>query len=96
MKAHQQLYGIYLTKHEWEEVWALSFEPFEYEEGECLTRGQWMAICDMLFGKAHRMDLGDYDWNEAEDGVDTEKWATELRQIAEKIRANFRPGDGRI
>ena len=89
-------YHLDFTTEQWEELTALTFEPFEFAEGDALTRGQWLACAHMALGKAQRVESGDYgDPNEEED-LGSAAWAAELREIAGVILAFFRPGDGQI
>lgn len=77
----------------------MSFEPFEFGQGDELTRGQWMALAHMALGKAQRIEANHYGVSNRDDegdGVDTEEWANNLRQIADTILGFFQPGDGKL
>jgi len=89
-------YSLPFSSSQWEELICMSFEPFEFGEGDSLTRGQWMALAHMALGKAQRIESGDYgaDPSSDDDGVDLVAWAEELREIAQVILAKFQPGDG--
>ena len=86
-------------------TYALEFAPQEWEEIDSLASGiievnadmprtNWMAIGNMALGKAQRLEEGAYGL--ADDECDSERWAEELRAIADKIFSEFQPGDGRV
>lgn len=87
-------YALQFSEEDWEEICALCFDPFEFDSEEALTRGQWMAIGDMLLGKAYRIEAGNF----ADDGPgdDNPAWVAQLRRIADVIFGFFKPGDGKL
>lgn len=93
--AHRQLYQLEFSDADWEELQAMSFEPFEVVYREALSRIQWMALAEMALGKAQLIDEGRYDMGLGDDD-DSEEWADQLRTIARQILERFRPGDGQI
>ena len=94
-KAHQIEHSIDFTPMQWEEICSLAFELFDIDEGEALTRGQWLAVAQMTLGKSVMLAEGRYDMGD-EDDTDNEQWADELREIADTILAKFKPGDGNL
>lgn len=84
-----QLHRFEFISAQWEELIAMSFEPFEFGEGEVLTRGQWMALAYMALGKAQRIDAGHYGDTEQDERVNVEEWAQQLRDIADAILNHF-------
>lgn len=94
-KAYQIEHSIDFTPGQWEEICSLSFEPFDIAEGEALTRGQWLAVAEMALGKSVMIAAGRYDMDDQDDDGN-EKWADELREIADTILAKFQPGDGNM
>lgn len=55
---HQDEYVLEFNDREWDDLINLSFEPFEFAQGEALTKGQWMALADAAAGKSHRIAQG--------------------------------------
>lgn len=92
-KANQIEHSIDFTPKQWEGICSFSFEPFDIGEGEAMTRGQWLAVTQMALGKSVMLAEGRYDLGD-EDDTDNEQWADELREIADTILAEFKPGDG--
>jgi hypothetical protein len=90
------LYKLEFTEEQWQELISLSFEPFEFGEGDELTRGQWMALAHMCVGKAERVKRGDYGPANDVEPFDPEQWAEDLESIANTILNEFQPGDGKI
>jgi hypothetical protein len=68
------------SESDWQEIFALGFEPFEITIGEDFTDGQWEAIADMALGKACRVLAGRLGQDR-----DNKRWAAQLRAIAERI-----------
>ena len=85
-----------LDDTQWEEIESLGFEEFEPNSEKDMTRRQWMAVAHMCLGKAQRIESGDYGDTEENDPADNLRWANELREIAEVILTEFRPGDGKV
>ncbi len=94
--AHLTEYSLEFTDAQWEELVSLTFEPFEFFQGDSLTRGQWMALAEMCLGKAQRIEEGNYHIDDDDDGCDFVKWAEDLRVIASEIFAFFQPADGKL
>lgn len=86
-------YALSFTEKQWEEIEALAFPGFDPRFFPVKTRGEWMAIQNMLLGKALRIERGDFSLQET-DG--DEIWAGELRLIADVIYREFKAGDGKI
>lgn len=95
-KAHEITYPLRFDPDQWEELIAMSFEPFEFGESDELTRGQWMALAHMALGKAQRVESGHYGDADEFEHQDSSRWAAELREIADIILDKFRPGDGQL
>jgi hypothetical protein len=93
--AEANVYDLEFTDDEWEEIYALSFYPFEINEPVPLTRGQWTAIAHMAIGKAVLVGRGRYNMCD-EDAMDNPAWVADLNGIANKILAIFLPGDGQL
>lgn len=93
-RRHRDNYYIDFSPEQWEELIAMSFEPFEFEQHEELTQGQWLALAEMALGKAHRIWMGAYDFP-GEDNADFRgEWEDQLREIAAIILEKFEPGNG--
>lgn len=92
--AHQKEYKLEFDEKDWDEIWSFSFEPFEFQREDVLTRGQWLAIAQMCLGKAELIENGRYDMGDEHDG-DNDEWADQLRSIADTILMFFQPGDGK-
>jgi len=86
-------YALPFSEKQWDEIESLAFPGFEPSIGSAKTRGEWMAIQNMLLGKALRIERGDFSLQET-DG--DEIWAGELRLIADVIYREFKAGDGKI
>jgi len=84
-------YELKFSKRDWEELTALMFEPFVFDEGAALTRSQWCALGDMCIGKATRLE------HDRSMSIVTRRtdlaWAAHLRRISDVIFTCFRPGD---
>lgn len=60
------------------------------------TRADWMLLANALIGKAARITRGDFEMDGDFSVADASRWADELNAIANKILAEFKPGDGKI
>ena len=54
-------YLLTFSSEDWSELYRLTFEPFEFEDGEPLTHGQWMALATMALGEAQLLDEDYFD-----------------------------------
>lgn len=90
-------YEMEFSPRDWVEIAALSFEPFDIsEQGQPLTRGQWLAVAKMCYGKAHLCDAGYYGEEDSDEGFYPKAWSDQLRFIADRITKVFQPGDGKL
>lgn len=88
-------YTIPFSAEQWDELAALSFDPFVVEPRQALTRQQWLALAHMALGKALLIEGGRYDMGDQDDD-DNDSWADDLRTIANTILDTFQPGDGQM
>ena len=95
MSGKRQLYSLEFSDADWEELESLSFSPFEFAQGESLTRPQWFALAMIALGKASLIEAGEYAIGDGHDHEDA-AWVEQLRSIAERILDKFQPGDGQI
>lgn len=83
VKEHQRTHKIKFSEQDWGELIQLSFEPFEFESEEELTRGQWIALAHMIMGKACRL------LNVGEASEELLARGRNLGRIADRIYAKF-------
>ena len=96
LREYQKTYAIEFSDDDWEEIQSLSFEPFEFDVGDELTRGQWMAIAHMCIGKAVQIKKGRYDMDDGQNTRLKREWTRHLNEIADTILEEFQPGDGKL
>lgn len=95
LKEHERLHSIEFSEQDWDELWAMTFDPIEISNDEPMTRGQWMAFAHMAIGKAQLISEGRYDMGE-EAAKDDKAWINQLRGIADTILEFFKPMDNKL
>lgn len=94
------LYELDFTDKQWEELNSLSCGVFDVQQGDALPRPHWLTLANVALGKAQLVEQGHYNMGagtelETEEEFN-ERWAQEMRDIAQIILDFFQPGDGKI
>jgi len=93
--AQANTYTFEWPENLWEEIDAIASGLFDVPDDRRLPRRQWVAIAHICVGKADLIDKGYYDWAEADDRDELDRWADDLNEIANDILGFFQPGDGK-